>query len=726
MTNNPCVLIVDDSEVNRRILSNILSVQYSTFEVSNGSEALSILNSGKHEISAILLDIVMPEMNGFQFLSMLHDNVKFHNIPVLVLTGQSDTENEVRSLSLGAWDFIPKPYTPEIIYFRLKNAIARSELAVLKQLSYMAEYDDLTGIYNKSAFFTDVQKKIQDNPERRFIFLRFDIDRFSLINAFFGEKQGDDLLVFISSLFPTLLEDAEIYTFGRIEADVFAAFFSVDSDSSVIERQLEDKINQIRGILASYNNHFDIVPSMGLYSVIDPAMSPSDMYDRATIAAKTAKGSYVQVAAWYTEEMHRELEKEQLITNEMKKALNEGQFIMYLQPKKDLKSNRIVGAEALVRWKHPTNGMVSPGEFIPIFEHNGFISQLDYYMWESACRLLADWVKRGINDMPISVNVSRVNLYNPKIVDLIYNLTVKYGIEPKLLQLELTESSFVDSSEMMNETMQRLQEKGFIVLMDDFGSGYSSLNTLKDLNVDVLKIDMKFLNEARIPGRGESIIASVIRMAKLLGIPVIAEGAENREQVEFLRSIGCEYVQGYFVSHPIPVPEFEAMIEEQEKSAPENPSGMFYSELEKLIVDSGREEDFATSREIARRKNIDLVTAENQFKDFLKNRKAACIFEYSEGKCEIIRMNETFIDLFGFEEINSAKTVLSNLEKSDDADHLIGAIETVTATKQQTECCITRKLKHSEYSVTVKLVLDYAASFGSKHLLFGTFFGGNK
>ena len=216
----------------------------------------------------------------------------------------------------------------------------------------------------------------------------------------------------------------------------------------------------------------------------------------------------------------------------------------------------------LVRWIRPEEGMVPPSRFIPIFEKNGLIMKLDYYIWDKSCRLIRNWLDRGIDPFPISVNISRVSMYNPRIVEEIYDLTVKYNVPPRLFQLELTESAYTDNPETIKKAMHQLQEYGFTILMDDFGSGYSSLNVLKDIAVDVLKLDMKFMTGAGSANqkRSESIVANVIHLAKDLHLPVIAEGVEEIEQVEFLNSVGCEYGQGYYFAKPIPVEEYEKLV----------------------------------------------------------------------------------------------------------------------------------------------------------------------
>ncbi|MEG1848597.1 MAG: EAL domain-containing protein, partial [Lachnospiraceae bacterium] len=546
------VLVVDDNIVNRRILSHILSKEYEVLEAENGQAALQLLEEHTEDISAIMLDLLMPVMDGYEVLESIKHHIEYSNIPIVVTTENSNSDSEIKALTLGAWDFVSKPYNPQIIMFRLHNVIDRSQLSALKQLKYLADYDTLTGIYNKTKFFTATRDMIDANLGERFVFLRFDVDRFQLINSFFGIAEGDRLLKYIAD---RLKEDAQTCaksTYGRIESDIVA--FCVPYDKV----KVENMVCQSKKTLAKYNPNYDIVPSIGLYVIEDTTISVEEMYNRATLAARTCKGNYVDFFAYYKESMSLALSLEQEITNEMNLALQAGQFEIYLQPKYNIHTNLPCGAEALVRWNHPVKGMRFPNEFIPIFERNGFITKLDYYVWEQACICLHTWISQGLHPYPISVNVSRVNVYNPNLVDILFELVNRYQLEPALLNLELTESAYTDNPISMKKVMTQLQHKGFVILMDDFGSGYSSLSLLKDIMIDVLKIDMHFLTDTDIPDRGENIIASVIRMAKWLNIPVVAEGAETKEQVDFLRSVGCDYVQGYYFAHPMPIVDYES------------------------------------------------------------------------------------------------------------------------------------------------------------------------
>ncbi|MEG3074352.1 MAG: EAL domain-containing protein, partial [Ruthenibacterium sp.] len=455
------ILIVDDNGVNRSILSKILSEQYTVLEAENGQVAMALLHEYADELSAVMLDIIMPVMDGYAVLQAIHDDEQFHNLPIVVTTENSNSDSEIKALTLGAWDFVSKPYNANIILFRLKNAIDRSQLSALKELRYLAEYDTLTGIFNKQKFFDATRKLIDENPEETFVFMRFDVDRFQLINSFFGTAEGDKLLIYIAQKMAADALRYEKSTYGRIESDIVGLCVPYR------RAQLEEMVLQSKKTLAKYNPNYDIVPSVGLYVIDDPRISVEEMYNRATLAAKTCKGSYVDFYAYYNESMSAALAAEQEITNEMNAALSSGQFEIYLQPQYNIHTNLPCGAEALVRWNHPKKGMLSPGIFIPVFERNGFITKLDYYVWEQACQCLHTWKMQGAAPHSLSVNVSRVNLYNPKLVEMLMALVEQYQIEPSLLNLELTESAYTDNPIAMKKMMNQLQSHGFTIMMDD-------------------------------------------------------------------------------------------------------------------------------------------------------------------------------------------------------------------------------------------------------------------
>lgn len=548
MGNKYTILIVDDEEMIKVALRNVLSGEYEIMEADNGKEALQLLYKNAHKISAIILDIVMPVMDGIAFLEEFHKYQEYRNIPVVVATSTNDEEMEKKCLELGVWDFVMKPYNPILLQFRIRNAIEKSQLLI-------AERDPVTDLYTKVKFYQAVREKLQEVPGKKMAFVRFDIDRFKMINNFYGIKEGDRVLKCIAAELKRVACVFDDFVYGRIENDVFACCLPFEKENI----ELLVKALQIR--LKKVNKDYNIKASYGVYIIDDSEMDISEMYDRAYLAAKSCKGQFVENVVYYNENMIENMKHEQYIINQVNRAITEEQFVVFLQPKVDLATGKPYGAEALVRWNHPQKGLMFPGDFIPVYERNGIIGRLDQYMWTKVCMLLRKWLDEGKNPAPISVNVSRVNIYNPRLVENFRNLILTYQIPAELLNLELTESAFMEDQELVMQTMRKLHELGFKIMMDDFGSGYSSLNILKDMELDYLKIDMKFLQNQEENGKGEKVLTSIIRMAKWLQLPSIVEGVETKEQVEFLRGIGCEYAQGYYFAQPMSVEDYEKYVE---------------------------------------------------------------------------------------------------------------------------------------------------------------------
>ncbi|MEG0903256.1 MAG: EAL domain-containing protein, partial [Lachnospiraceae bacterium] len=684
------ILVVDDSAVSRASLTQIIKNVYTVIEAKNGQEALKILKEHNDEISAIMLDIATPVMDGYEFLRRIKKDGNYNKLPIVVTTDNGNRISERKAFAFGAWDFISKPYDAEIVLFRLKNAIDRSQLFAYKQLKYLTEYDSLTGLYNKAKFFDATRKMLDSNCNEKFAFLRFDVDRFQLINSFFGMEEGDKLLIYIAEQLAKDAEKCEKATYGRIESDVVGFCLPYHKD------EVENMARQSKITLAKFNLNYDIVPSIGIYVIEDASISVEEMYNRATLAAKTCKGNYVEIYAYYNESMSLDLAAEQEITNEMNFALESGQFEIYIQPQYNIHTNLPCGGEALVRWRHPTKGLLSPSKFIPVFERNGFITKLDYYVWDQVCKCIYSWKQQGIKPYPISVNVSRVNIYNPNLIEMLIELVNRYQLEPELINLELTESAYTDNPAAMKKMMVGLQRYGFTIMMDDFGSGYSSLSLLKDIAIDVLKIDMLFLSKTDIPSRGENIIASVIRMAKWLNIPVIAEGAETGEQVDFLRSVGCDYVQGYYFARPMTISDYEKLC-----------SNFYVSG--KMRIDQKRD-DFHYD---------DLFAYNEEMKSLFYNAlQAAAIYEFMDDKIEIIRVNEAYYALLGHEDmLAKAPNVLSLIEKEYRAA-LLNCFRICVGTKGASECEYVRQRIGKE-PIWLHVKLKYASSVSNKHIIIG-------
>lgn len=419
-------------------------------------------------------------------------------------------------------------------------------------VDYLATYDELTGIYNKQAFYAKTKEMLLDNPDKNFDLLRINIERFKVLNDLFGESTGDKLLRYIGKFLKEI--NLPLCVSGRLYADNFVVCYEAGKGDS---RRM---INTLQMVADSFAINNRTILSFGLYRIDDKTLPVSVMCDRANMALWKAKGNFKNPYCEYDEKMRQQVLKEQKIINAMEMAIQNKEFTLYLQPKYDIEKGAIIGAEALVRWISLENGFISPGDFIPVFENNGFVYEVDKFIWEESCRYLRKWLDEGREVHPISVNVSRIDLYDPKLVKHLVDLREKYQLPSQYLELEITESAYTEDPEQIITITRQLREAGFVILMDDFGTGYSSLNMLKDIQIDVLKLDMGFLKSSDYSAKGGNILTAILKMAESLKMQTIAEGVETKEQVEFLKGIGCKYVQGFYYSKPLPVGEFEKLI----------------------------------------------------------------------------------------------------------------------------------------------------------------------
>ena len=539
------ILIVDDSFINRQMLCNILNDEYNTIQAENGAEALEILREHGERISAVLLDVITPIMNGYRFLEERQKDKVLSNIPVIATTINDPHIAEIETLKRGATDFIQKPYNPTVVRQRVENIIKLRETAAFVNT---VEHDALTGFYNREAFYAHARRYIDANSEKDFDFIAMDLNDFKIVNDMFGENVGDELLKCWSKIIEN--DIAKNGMCGRISGDVFAVVMPGHREYS--EELFEGYIEKLN----RFDLNFTLKVKFGIYHVEDKSLPLSLMCDRALLAIKAIKDDFRKTFSYYDESLKEKLWNEQELTNTMRNALKTGQFHVYLQPKYDLYNNTVSGAEALVRWIHPEKGFMPPITFIPLFEKNGFITELDMYVCDKVCQIIRSWIDEGIEPVPVSINVSRVDIYNPALIETINKCVKKYDIPVKYLHIEITETSYTENSMQLKDVVLMLRKEGYHIEMDDFGSGYSSLNMLNDIPVDTLKLDMGFLKKGERTGRDETVMSFVVSLAKKLSLSVIAEGVEKKDEAEFLRSLGCDYAQGYLYSKPVPVDEF--------------------------------------------------------------------------------------------------------------------------------------------------------------------------
>ena len=682
------ILIVEDDETSRSLIRQILSDWTNVFEAGDGVEALAFLQRNP-DTALVVLDVMMPRMDGLELLIRIRLSPKFQDLPVIMLSASPEEDLNQRAMWLGATRFAYKPYRtallrgmaeelldfpryePDIVpgsldafifarsqaidsgilvvelkddgalstvyftptyamlcgytakeyeslvaagtdllttissdhfdSFRMSVGMIAEEkspmafyLRVQRQdrqsltLSCLGEYlitdesrhivcllvdtqeleteragvsagmpgeklDRLTGVATRDTFFHAARRMIDERPDEKYVLVTLDIDRFKVINDVYGTTVGDSILIQLAaSMAREVLGKGAC---GRLGADVFA--FCMREEDFDLEAILQSQRFLSDNLGLAYN----LVVHNGVYPITEPEAEIATMCDRANMARSTVKGDYNKRYAYYDEPMREAILAEQEILNDMQRALENGAFVLYLQPIYSLNFEKPISAEAFVRWKHPEKGIIEPGKFISLFEHNRFITNLDHYMWEMTCRYLANRRERGLAPLPISVNVSRVNLFQPDLVSDLMDLLAKYDLTPSMLRLEITESAYMDDPTQLVTASEKLRKAGFKILVDDFGSGYSSLHMLKDIPLDVLKLDMRFLSDMEPSSRAATVLLGVIRIAQSLGMVTVAEGVETKFQLEFLRSAGCDNIQGFFYAKPLPVDEFEAFLD---------------------------------------------------------------------------------------------------------------------------------------------------------------------
>lgn len=415
--------------------------------------------------------------------------------------------------------------------------------------------DDVTRRKNKREFERVAKELIRGNWN--YVLVYANIDRFKLINDAYGDKVGDRILQKIHKIIDDELLWNEVS--GRIMADNFGILMHYHSIEKLDER-LERMSRQFARLADENGNRYGIEMYYGVYIIQkDEEIDISAMMERANLARKKISPSYRVSMGIYDDRDRQHLSREKVLEMKMRKALENGEFVPYLQPKFELQNETVAGAEALVRWIDPEEGMIFPNEFIPLFESNGFVVDVDLYMFEQVCRMVESWYRQGKRIIPISVNLSRSHFAVPDFFQAYVDILNKYDVPPKSIEIELTESLFYNDLDSLNTLVSQIHELGLSCSIDDFGSGYSSLNMLKEVQVDTLKLDRVFFASGSDDKRGKDVIQSVIKLAQALKLHTVSEGVEERGQVELLKSMDCDLVQGYVFAKPMPVPEFEKL-----------------------------------------------------------------------------------------------------------------------------------------------------------------------
>ena len=543
------VLIVEDDFINRELLNAYLQQEYEILCAETAEEALRIIHGNSETLSLVLLDLNLPGMKGLDLLREIKKDIDLSRIPVIVLT--SDTESEVDSLNAGASDFIPKPYPRhEIILARVRRSI---ELSENKDLIRWTERDQLTGLYNREYFYRYAEIYDTFHQDEATDALVLDVSHFRVMNERFGRAYADEVLKRIGAeLFRIVRSNGGIAC--RREADTFQVYCPHMTDYAPLARQVT--------AAACGEDKGRVRIRVGVCPRVDKTVDMERRFDHAKSAADTLRNSFSESVAVYDESLREGEAYAERLLDDFRTALAQKQFAVYFQPKYGIRSPKPVlcGAEALVRWQHPELGMIPPGRFIPLFESNGLIRELDHYVWREAAAQIGDWRKRLGCSVPVSVNVSRIDMMDPDLADTFCRLVEENGLSFDDLHLEITESAYTEDSEEIIRVVSGLRARGFKIEMDDFGAGYSSLNMITKLPIDALKLDMMFIRTAFHETGNTGILKIMLDISRYLSVPMIAEGVETEEQMLTLQGLGCDIVQGYYFARPMPAKDFEAYL----------------------------------------------------------------------------------------------------------------------------------------------------------------------
>ena len=559
------VLVIDDSITNREILKSILCDEVDVVEFDNGRDAVDYLMDNFYDFDLVLLDLVMPEMNGFEVLKFMKHKHMIDYLPVIMISADDEERNVEYAFDLGAIDFISRPFSERIVLRRVLTTISlfEKQKELIKQIDRQFKADDqkvdeLTGLDYKQSFYNKVYTHLQNRGEDALWMVAIDIDHFKLFNNFYGWEKGDQYLRVLGRYLKEFTRRHGGIA-GYLGGDDFAVL--CPKNRSVLDdlkRRMQTDLDRGKNFGIGFG------PKFGFYEIEDPTETVEKIYNNAVIALSTIAGDYTRHIAWYDSSMMGQLQTEYELLSDIRRGVEEKEFFAFLQPKVNMRTGEVIGSEALARWYHKEKGVVPPSAFIPVLEETGFIPTVDKCIWKYTLDWLKDITERGLKPLPVSINVSRADFYAMSVSKFLVKACDERNLPHDLIQIEITESSYIEDYIMIEEEVEKLHEAGFKVLMDDFGSGYSSLNALKNMNIDILKIDMKFLdwnNDNTTKGIG--ILEGVLNMAELLKLPTIVEGVETQEQSEFLVKNGCDIAQGYYYYHPMPCEEFEKLLEKK-------------------------------------------------------------------------------------------------------------------------------------------------------------------
>ena len=614
------ILLVTGNKEDADVLTEIVSSTFDVIYAYDDVRALATLMNGQNTFSTIIVD----EKNAVPLLRTIRKNPILKSLPVIISTESNNYDIEDELLDLDVIYFLKKPYNKNQVISRIKNTVQLYEAS--KAINEL-ERDELTGLYTRQAFLHKAEEIRNCSPGRNFCIIAFDFDNFKSTNTLYGEKKCNDFLAYTAH---ALMEKVPYGICGRFGGDQYILFFTYREN---VDIELLKKIQ--KSILDTAPIPHQIV-KIGVYAPIDPEVSTVLCCDRAFFAIRGIKGIYGKDIAFFENTLLQQLLDEQRIIETMEQGLHNGEFHVFYQPKHEAVSSKIAGAEALVRWKHPEYGFLSPKQFIPLFERNGFISRLDCFVLEQVCKDIKNWQNNGYPIVPISVNVSRHDFLEPGCLEHQYDIIDKYQIDHDYLHMEVTESLYSENTELIISKVKQTQKMGFLIEMDDFGAGYSSLGMLSRFPLDILKLDISFVQNIK---DNQIVIENIIKMAHKMGLLTVAEGAESNEHFRTLRSLGCDFIQGYYFSQPLSKNDFEdylnksTLFTEKKRTAPKN--------------------QFSNAITL----NESMLMAVNEVAESLPGGFFSC---HAEGDFDIIAFNSELVSIYDCESVEEFRKFTQN------------------------------------------------------------------
>ena len=546
------LLIVDDDEISGDILASFFDEDFHILRAYSGHECLDVLEKQGDAIDLVLLDNYMPNMTGLEILELRKNNKHLKNIPFVVITNEMEIEE--KCFALGVNDFIRKPYErKDIIVARVKRMIELYEdRGIIKEL----KVDKLTGLYTSDFFKKYTQMFDTVYPGKAKDLIMLDISRFHVYNELYGMNEGDRILKEISNYIKGFLRGNP--GLATRTADKFLIYTIHKEDG------YEDFVNALVNIINS-NSPTKIRLHAGIYPNVEEDLEKDVAIGRVQYVCNSIKDDLNKQIAIYDHNVQEKIVHDEELVNSFEDSLRNGEFVVYYQPKYAIQGekNVLTSAEALIRWIHPKWGMISPGVFIPLFENNGLIQQLDNYVFRQVAKQQGIWFKKYGRYIPVSVNVSRVDIHNPNLEKELLDAVDEYHIPHENYLIEITESAYSNDNNKVNALTESLKSKGFKIEIDDFGAGYSSLNILSELTFDVIKIDMVFIRKMDKGEKNKGLLTMILKLCKDFNVTSVAEGVETEEHYKFLKENGCDVIQGYYFSKPLPANEFEKFIEKE-------------------------------------------------------------------------------------------------------------------------------------------------------------------